>query len=269
MATAYRNAIPYIGYWDIYKNYYANKQEVNGVMIHTENYSGGTITSCEVMRGDETIDLVNPAGDGSVTLTVLPQIGDVMMLVGELLDFENIVFDNTNNPITTIWQPNGKVTNKNGLTQLNWICYATAVSTQVYNTGEQIDPLTVANQIQLYKFPLANIDKMREDILASLQEDEYFVIDEETYAPYGKPLKKLASGHMCSIFSQEGLALKTYQSDIFNNWLNSEWIDGSTGINAISAISVIDDKITVDKINMANKVYNLLNRIAVAGGPLS
>ena len=27
---------------------------------------------------------------------------------------------------------------------------------------------------------------------------------------------------------QYGLALKTHQSDIFNNWVNTEWIDGKT-----------------------------------------
>ena len=28
------NAVPYLGYWDIYKNYYANKQEERGYVIH-------------------------------------------------------------------------------------------------------------------------------------------------------------------------------------------------------------------------------------------
>ena len=31
------NAVPYLGYWDIYKNYYANKQEERGFVIHAEN----------------------------------------------------------------------------------------------------------------------------------------------------------------------------------------------------------------------------------------
>ena len=30
------NAIPYLGYWDIYKQYYANKQEEIGYMIHQQ-----------------------------------------------------------------------------------------------------------------------------------------------------------------------------------------------------------------------------------------
>ena len=30
-----------------------------------------------------------------------------------------------------------------------------------------------------------------------------------------------------------GLLLKTYQSDIFNNWIKTEWISGENGISAI------------------------------------
>ena len=43
-----------------------------------------------------------------------------------------------------------------------------------------------------------------------------------------------------SWFSQAGLAVETYLSDRFNNWLNTEWIDGTTGgINAITSTAVI------------------------------
>ena len=37
---------------------------------------------------------------------------------------------------------------------------------------------------------------------------------------------------------QMGLVVKTYQSDIFNNWINTEWIDGENGINAITAVYI-------------------------------
>ena len=50
------------------------------------------------------------------------------------------------------------------------------------------------------------------------------------------------------------------------NWVNTEWIDGVTGINEISAVDVTDGKLTMDALNLAQKVYNMLNRIAVSGG---
>ena len=31
------NAVPYLGYWSIFKNYYANKQEENAYVVHTTN----------------------------------------------------------------------------------------------------------------------------------------------------------------------------------------------------------------------------------------
>ena len=63
-----------------------------------------------------------------------------------------------------------------------------------------------------------------------------------------------------------GLILKTYDSDIFNNWVNTEWIDGENGINDITAVNVADGKLTMDSLNLAQKVYNMLNRIAISGG---
>ena len=66
-----------------------------------------------------------------------------------------------------------------------------------------------------------------------------------------------------------GLLLKTYQSDIFNNWIKTEWIDGENGISAITAISMTGDKFTIDQLNLSKKVYDMLNRIAVSGCSLS
>lgn len=60
--------------------------------------------------------------------------------------------------------------------------------------------------------------------------------------------------------------IKTYQSDIFNNWINTEWIDGENGIAAITAISTANGSINVDVINLHEKLYNMLNRVAVSGG---
>ena len=63
-----------------------------------------------------------------------------------------------------------------------------------------------------------------------------------------------------------GLALKTYQSDINTNWVNTEWIDGESGINAVTAIDTSSGSFTLDTLNLAKKVYNMLNRIAVSDG---
>ena len=65
-----------------------------------------------------------------------------------------------------------------------------------------------------------------------------------------------------------GMLLKTYDSDIFNNWVKTDWIDGKGGIAEITSIDIAanDGKLTMDALNLQQKVYNMLNRIAVAGG---
>ena len=59
----------------------------------------------------------------------------------------------------------------------------------------------------------------------------------------------------------QGLCLKTYNSDLLQNWINTEWIDGVNGISEVTAIDVTDGKLTMDALNLQQKVYNMLNRI--------
>ena len=66
--------------------------------------------------------------------------------------------------------------------------------------------------------------------------------------------------------AQEGLLIKTYQSDLFNNWLNSEQIDN---INLRSAVDVSSGLLNIETLIMAKKVYNYLNRIQVSGGTVA
>ena len=63
-----------------------------------------------------------------------------------------------------------------------------------------------------------------------------------------------------------GLIIKTYDSDIFNNWIQTESLEGENGINAITAIDTSTGSFTMDTLNLAKKVYNMLNRIAVSDG---
>ena len=65
---------------------------------------------------------------------------------------------------------------------------------------------------------------------------------------------------------QNGLGIKTYQSDIFNNWLDNDLITGSNGIAEITAIDTSDGSFSIDTLNLSKKVYDMLNRIAVSGG---
>ena len=62
----------------------------------------------------------------------------------------------------------------------------------------------------------------------------------------------------------QGLVVKTYQSDLFNNWIKTETIDGTNGIREITTIDT-SAGLELDTLNLAQKVYNMLNRVAIAG----
>ena len=104
---------------------------------------------------------------------------------------------------------------------------------------------------------------MRETILAAAGSPVAFNVFSQDEAPYNylssDPEIKLKS-------SQQSLGIKTYQSDLFNNWLSTEWIDGTNGINAITAIDTSSGSFNIDTLNLSKKVYDMLNRIAVSGG---
>ena len=38
-----------------------------------------------------------------------------------------------------------------------------------------------------------------------------------------------------------GMLLKTYDSDIFNNWVKTDWIDGENGISKVTALKPNED----------------------------
>jgi len=112
---------------------------------------------------------------------------------------------------------------------------------------------------------------MRMDILEAVRDVTAFEIDQNTSAPYGLGLGYsgdvgTGTAEFYKLASQEGLGIKTYQSDLFNNWISTEWIDGTNGINEVTAVSTTGDEFTIDSLNLANKVYNMLNRIAISGG---
>lgn len=106
---------------------------------------------------------------------------------------------------------------------------------------------------------------MRYDILSFHQLGQSYILDgkEMLNNPY-----KAAIGDDNWYAYQDSLAgicVKTYQSDLFNNWLNNELVDGDNGISEITAISTSSGSITIDQLQFSEKLYNLLNRIAVVG----
>jgi hypothetical protein len=268
------NAIPYLAYFDIYKQYYADKQLEYGAIIHNPmNYNTNSVGEFKLFSGNTTnITLTTnqeaepqnlAVTDAWIYLTENDEVTakdfilyymqneqivggrlDLLFETSEWLGAYNIL--HCSNPIPYI---------QGGV---EWVAYE-------YN-GNIVVPTN--DKPKITTFPLENIDTMREDILMAVKDVSAFTIDSTTIEPYNLPLSagNYEPAKWSVLAGQEGLLLKTYQSDLFNNWISTEWIDGDTGINAITAIDTSSGEFTIDTLQLSKKVYDMLNRIAISGG---
>jgi hypothetical protein len=267
------NALSLLGFFDIYKNYYANKMEEYGVIIHNNMREEiGSVDSVTLNNGVDGIEFLNEVQSPALQYA-LGSNGVVVVYCSENISPDDIWLN--------IGLSGGVATEK--LTAgFNSVEYNEAFGAYVckeplerlwstrrfegYNWTRQLNNVSVP---QLRQFPLENVDKMRQLILADVMNNAPFnvtdVAENEGLFPYDEIFGKGDLGYSCTA-SQEGLLVKTYQSDLFNNWVKTDWIDGANGINAITAVDTSDGNFTIDTLQLSRKVYDMLNRIAVSGG---
>lgn len=292
--TIKRNAVPLLAYYDIFKNYYANKQEEQFYTI-AENtplefnevlYSGTKTAYAEkhminengyigINRNSKYYTSDNTVDDGLV-LSVSNEVNGKKQFINyRLID---IIDTQTEKPSKETWKG---------------ISFG-PIDVQVFkikkfgsDTVSALIEKTIDTKTKsLHKYKLNEIDEVREDLLGAGKREwttkEGWPYIKElfertwgiTIGGYNKsnnefPFKgKQGLAGLNSISNQSGLCVKTYQSDIFNNWINTEWIDGQNGINAVTAVKIDPESnsFQLDTLNLAKKVYNMLNRIAVSGG---
>lgn len=257
------NAIATLGYYDIYKNYYANKQEGKGVII-SGNSEEENITSAIYTPEYGPEELVWEKGQ--------PQT----FQIGELR--RGFHFLGSQFPSGLVINISGTDYTATELIQLGWAKFIPDVHGQGFwlywlNSALVAQQMTFSNSgkalheaIQLVTFDLENIDLMRQYCLSKNK-----LGDKATFSEFLR-----ANGNLYPYYAIEkndqnartmnGLAVKTYQSDIFNNWLNSDWIEGENSIQALTSIDTTSGEFNIDTLNLAQKLYNLFNRIAVSGG---
>ncbi len=271
------NAVPWLAYWDVFKNYYSNKQEDTAYVVHTGRGNSNQIFSATLFEGGTEIGSVFP---NPYTYLQSVQLIISIFCVTDVEPDVSLMTISRNGiiiPVTEIfanssWQATAQI-----LTLFDYIDDGSEVVTLVMNNpflpvSVNINGTVGAWDLRLDGFPLENIDKMREKIVQQ-PFNEPFIIDAEMedFFPYSYPFGRIftdeETGPIYSMTkTQEGLAVKTYQSDLFNNWLNTEWIDGENGINEITAVSTEGGSFSIDSLNLSTKVYKMLNRIAVSGG---
>lgn len=289
-------AIFNLAYWDIFKNYYANKQEENAYVITGINHIWKSISIGDGVTWTKTWQ------DNSSTPYRIESTDTKPKYIR--LDFEEAISPEEVNEIEFLTNDPNTAAVSNSLTKLGDTfifertdpealgikgpdnprkatkVYAYKVKKIIqiaYNNGAAGTNLITmpSNQkIRLTPFPLKNIDDERTRILAAPSTSAYIVSNDTlpygaTTGPIDLPNYNRTKTYTSSLawFSQAGLAVKTYLSDRFNNWLNTEWIDGTTGgINAITAVDVTDGKLTMDALILQKKIFNMLNRVAITDG---
>lgn len=289
-------AIFNLAYWDIFKNYYANKQEenayvitgvdhiwkklsvgngVNWIKTWTDNksteYSISPTTEKPMYIKIEFEENVSPEEVNEIQLmTNIPGSTQKLNTLTKLGD--SFVFERTDPEALGLREP------KNPRKATKVYTYKVKKEIKIaYNegkTGENTITMPDNKKIKLTSFPLKNIDEERTAILAAPSTSAYIVSNIKM--PYGAATASItlpnydrSETYVSSNawYSQAGLAVKTYLSDRFNNWLNTEWIDGTTGgINSITAVDVSDGKLTMDALILQKKIFNMLNRVAITDG---
>lgn len=285
-----------LAYWDIFKNYYANKQEEYAYVITGINHTWKTLSVGNGVSWSKTWTenksaayKIEPTADKPKYIklefeeNISPEeVNEIQFLtnipgstqkLNELTRLGNsFVFERTDPEALGIKAPD----NPRKATKV--YAYKVKQTLQIaYNmdaAGENLITMPDNQKIKLTQFSLKNIDDERTKILAAPSTSAYTISN--LTMPYGAATATLdlpnydrtKTYHSSNAwYSQAGLAVKTYLSDRFNNWLNTEWIDGTTGgINAITAVNVSDGKLTMDALILQKKIFNMLNRVAITDG---
>lgn len=261
----YFMALPLLAYYDINKCYYANKQETNAYIVHTPvPIINQTVTQVRVVEGGAFItpDVPFQPVEASTPLTYDPQLR--IDYSGTLPNYE------------TIWvKVNGKIYNATDVWSArtapagNSFLYTSIKPqfqyTYIQSWGYTTSSIPAPSQPKLTAFPLKNIDEMKIRLMKWTGSATSFnIVPSTNLAPYSTILEAESISRRTSLqYPLEGLMVKTYQSDINNNWLKTEWIDS---VNDRSKVLTTGGSFTMNALNMAKKVYDLLNTVALAGG---
>lgn len=258
------NGVPLLAYYDIFKNYYANKQEENFQIVDNSNL----ISIITLEDASPAVSINNPNHflkvlAGNLRIEGITEGSVFMQGISYYYQNQNQIGGNkyaaVNNLIFELVEENGK---DPILVRVKTEA-ASYVFTKIYVPAQRMKSSS-----------LEDLDTIRELLLAAPGNTSYnigwpskspkffrYLLTGSEAAPtdnteYGQQFQ----------FDQWGLVTKTYQSDLCQNWINTEWLDGADGINKITAVDVSEGSFTIDSLNLANKVYNMLNRIAISDG---
>lgn len=268
-AGVLKNGVPLLLYLDIFKNFFANTQEKKFYMLKGAGEISLNVKKTYNDKDDNTNYIIGK-NQNTVHITTSTTISTGL---------SNIDFQRFWNSIkVTIIESDGGLYNKT-LDQLT----KNAANATITLNNVKADPYATILQFfttketakfiktKLGQYDLKLLDQVR-DVILHQKGNESLAITGTSFGENNNGSAELSTFINDIILSQSnklgGMLLKTYDSDIFNNWVQTDWIDGAGGITEITSIDITanDGKLTMDALNLQQKVYNMLNRIAVSGG---
>lgn len=261
------NAMWLLMYYQIVKEYYSNRQEKTGMMIHNASLTG-TVTAVGV----------NTGGGGAT----IPQIPGGTL--EQLFWNSNLRIDNTEGENFRSWTVELLINNEEGDRWVNVSEMYGQIDT--YNNGGvdwqrylHLKNEYIGNYVKCWRYAEADnltptlqeydlkaIDRMMMRIMSEVETPTALVLNKDTELPYGACLQHEGEDFYAINTTQEGLALGTYQSDVFNNWLDNATINSLTAKNKVKVNA--EGEFSIDMLNLTQKLYNYDMRIGVTDGTL-
>lgn len=263
-----KNGVPLLLYLDIFKNFFANTQEdkfyiLKGAGALTLNiqktYNNQNNGPYTIGKDQQSIDITNTT---QITAGVITNNyrGLWESIKVKILESDGGLYTKRLSELTK--KPSGLTIT---LDNVKADPYATIL--QFFTTKETAKFI----KTELGQHDLKVLDQIK-DVVLHKKGNETLVLEGTELNATNNGSTELVNFFNDVINSQAnklgGMLLKTYDSDIFNNWIKTDWIDGTGGITEITSIDITanDGKLTMDALNLQQKVYNMLNRIAVSGG---
>ena len=263
-----KNGVPLLMYLDIFKNYFANTQENKFYML--KGMGSIKLNFAKTYNNDN--DGTYVIGTDQKSVKIVPQTTvTASVALTNYTDFWNSIK-------VKVLGSDGGLYNKT----LGQLAKSTTTPTIVLN-NVNADPYATILQFfttketakflktELSQYDLKVLDQIR-DVILHKKGNETLILTGSNFdeTNNGSPELKTFIDEIINSQSNKlgGMLLKTYDSDIFNNWVRTDWIDGTGGITELTSIDITanDGKLTMDALNLQQKVYNMLNRIAVSGG---
>lgn len=272
-------------YYQVLKEYYANKQEKKGYIIHNKR-APSRITVFEVGLYDDSDQLITmlqefdlhdhgaqlfAASDLHIKISyVVPsdELGLVMPKDGVWTTWEEQEhFERHEAPISKYFDSHSTTVDPadNRIKHLKLYNQNNADNMMLFGYANNFSEAGAIAFPQLQEYELKAIDRMVAKIHANLLTGSAIKLTGNDEFPYAAGLKNYGEWHSIN-GTQEGLGLACYESDVFNNYLDNATINA---LNAKNKIKVDENgEFTIDQLNITQKLYNHDMRIGITDGTI-